>query len=169
MNALYVTVSIIPLVLLLAGFNHAHGLTTFGKSNPQNQKSNQQIFVSGKPCTNQANCTFIRGTTCLRSQCLCGDNSHPVNGMCRAVLKGPKHICQKDDDCVDNANCVEQEKKPITTVSSTGNNSNNNNPVLVCQCTEGFSSTPGGQCSGGRINITIPDLVILLIALLKFY
>jgi hypothetical protein len=30
MNALYVTVSI-PLLLVLAGFNHAHGLTTFGK------------------------------------------------------------------------------------------------------------------------------------------
>lgn len=34
MNGLYVTVSI-PLLLVLAGFNHAHGLTTFGKSNNQ--------------------------------------------------------------------------------------------------------------------------------------
>lgn len=41
MNSLYVTVSI-PLLLVLAGFNHAHGLTTFGKSNSQGQATNHQ-------------------------------------------------------------------------------------------------------------------------------
>lgn len=40
MNSLYVIVSI-PLLLVLAGFNHAHGLTTFGKSNSQGQTNNQ--------------------------------------------------------------------------------------------------------------------------------
>lgn len=40
MNALYVTVSI-PLLLVLAGFNHAHGLTTFGKT--QNQPTTPVI------------------------------------------------------------------------------------------------------------------------------
>lgn len=40
MNSLYVIVSI-PLLLVLAGFNHAHGLTTFGKSNSQGQTNHQ--------------------------------------------------------------------------------------------------------------------------------
>lgn len=39
MNAFYVTVSI-PLLLVLAGFNHAHGLTTFGKSNMNSNNNN---------------------------------------------------------------------------------------------------------------------------------
>lgn len=36
MNALYVTVSV-PLLLILAGFNHAYGLTTLGKSRSTQQ------------------------------------------------------------------------------------------------------------------------------------
>ncbi|KAG5889188.1 hypothetical protein JTB14_019205 [Gonioctena quinquepunctata] len=172
MNALYVTVSVIPLILVLAGFNHAHGLTTFGKSNNQQSNAHQQTIATGKPCTNQANCTFIKGTTCLRSYCLCGDNSHPINGICSAIFKGPKHLCQKDDECVDGAICVEQETKPHVPApnkNNSNNNNNNNNPVLVCQCTEGLTPTPGGQCSGGNTNIVVPGLLVLFITLLKFY
>ncbi|KAH1023166.1 hypothetical protein HUJ04_012423 [Dendroctonus ponderosae] len=43
MNAFYVTLSI-PLLLVLAGFNHAHGLTTFGKSTPNNQPPSMRDF-----------------------------------------------------------------------------------------------------------------------------
>lgn len=41
MNALYVTVSI-SLLLVLAGFNHAHGLTTFGKTTNQGTQQPQK-------------------------------------------------------------------------------------------------------------------------------
>lgn len=48
--------------------------------------------VQPKPCMNQANCTLIKGTTCIRSLCLCGDNSNPVNGRCK-VQKNGKFFC----------------------------------------------------------------------------
>lgn len=154
MNALYVTVSI-PLLLVLAGFNHAHGLTTFGKTNQGTQQPQKPIgtdlsdtvfekwwsfarindswigitssafimsiwflffifwfsaffllvlffayffkslntvlksfTVTGKPCTSQTNCQLIKGTTCLKDRCVCGNNEYPVNGNCTNVLKG---------------------------------------------------------------------------------
>ncbi|XP_050519546.1 uncharacterized protein LOC126893423 isoform X1 [Diabrotica virgifera virgifera] len=165
MNAFYVTVSIIPLILVFAGFNHAHGLTTFGKSNNQGQPPVQPTVASGKPCTNQNNCTLIKGTTCLRNYCLCGDNSHPVNGICSAKFKGPNHLCQNDDECVDNAVCVEPKEKKSNNFPSTGNNS----PILICQCTEGLFPSLGGQCSGAGMNMNLPGLLILVAALAKVY
>ncbi|XP_056645588.1 uncharacterized protein LOC130898006 [Diorhabda carinulata] len=162
MNALCVTVSIIPIILVFAGFNHAHGLTTFGKSN--NQGPVQTTIVGGKPCTNQNNCTLIKGTTCLRQYCLCGDNSHPLNGICKAQIKGPNHICQNDNECVDNAVCVEPKDKKSNNFPPNGNN----NPILICQCTEGLFPN-GGQCSGAAMNTMLPGLVIFVAALAKVY
>lgn len=44
--------------------------------------------VKGKPCTSQTNCQLIKGTTCLKDHCVCGNNEFPVNGNCTNVLKG---------------------------------------------------------------------------------
>ncbi|ENN76853.1 hypothetical protein D910_11934, partial [Dendroctonus ponderosae] len=57
MNAFYVTLSI-PLLLVLAGFNHAHGLTTFGKSTPNNQppSSPNHICTKHEDCVDNADC-----------------------------------------------------------------------------------------------------------------
>lgn len=138
----------IPLLLVLAGFNHAHGLTTFGKANNQGQNNHQQPAGLKKACTSQTNCTVIKGTTCLRGYCMCGDNTNPVNGACKALIKGPGHMCNTDNDCVDNADCLEPKEKGKLNNGSNNNNNNNNQPVdKICTCQEGFIES-NNACSG---------------------
>ncbi|GJQ67793.1 hypothetical protein Trydic_g21091 [Trypoxylus dichotomus] len=117
MNALYVTVSV-PLLLILAGFNHAHGLTTFGKT--QNNQQTQQAPVLAKPCTNHTGCQGINGTSCVSDQnkqgklfCLCGNNKPPHNGICSGTKKGPNHLCAADDECVRGAECEQSRKENV--------------------------------------------------------
>ncbi|XP_018564970.1 uncharacterized protein LOC108906241 isoform X2 [Anoplophora glabripennis] len=156
MNGFYVIVSI-PILLVLAGFNHAHGLTTFGKSNGQGQGNTAQQSA-GRHCTTQANCTFIKGTTCLRNYCLCGDNTNPANGICSATRKGVGHMCTKDEECVDRAICQDPEEKP----------KENNPPSLTfktCQCLENLTPTPRGTCSGGTNLAVIPGLLLTVLSL----
>ncbi|KAJ8918659.1 hypothetical protein NQ315_014978, partial [Exocentrus adspersus] len=96
--------------------------------------------IQGKHCTSQANCTYIKGTTCLRSFCLCGDNTHPSNGICSATHKRVGHICQKDDDCVEGAECQASDDKP----------KGNNGPAptdKTCQCLDNLPPTTRGTCS----------------------
>ncbi|CAG9855099.1 unnamed protein product [Phyllotreta striolata] len=168
MNALYVTVSVIPIILVFAGLNHAHGLTTFGKNTNQGQNPIPQTNVKPINCTSQANCTLIKGTTCIKSFCLCGDNSHPANGKCNAKYKGPKHICTNDEECVENAVCAEStDKKTINNLLTNGNN-NNNAPILICQCLDGLFAI-GSVCSGAAVNTALPGLMIFVAVLAKIY
>nr|XP_022915567.1 uncharacterized protein LOC111425646 [Onthophagus taurus] len=109
MNALYVTVSV-PILLLLAGFNHAHGLSTFGRSPTVPPISTPQLHA--KDCTTHDDCKGMNGTSCVeyansinKLYCLCGNNQPPRNGVCPTVKKEPFHICNKDDDCVDGSSC----------------------------------------------------------------
>ncbi|XP_044766331.1 uncharacterized protein LOC123322435 [Coccinella septempunctata] len=155
MNALYVTVSI-PLLLVLAGFNHAHGLTTFGKSSNNNQQNAPIQPSVQRPCKSQANCTVIKGTTCIEGKCLCGDNTNPVNGACKAQIKGPRHLCSTDTDCVDNADCLPQKDKQ---------NKIDPNGDKVCTCQEGFAEM-GYQCSGSATLPTYPGMAFLGLLLL---
>ncbi|XP_019878733.1 uncharacterized protein LOC109606641 [Aethina tumida] len=162
MNGLYVTVSI-PLLLVLAGFNHAHGLTTFGKSNNQGTQ-NTPNTAHAKQCTNQTNCAFIKGTTCLRGYCLCGDNTNPVNGGCNAQYKGPRHICENHEDCVEGADCVPKDKNKQQSSNSISTGSSSTTPAgdLICQCQEGLIEI-GSQCGGGGTFSTVPAMVLLVV------
>lgn len=155
MNAFFVTVSI-PLLLVLAGFNHAHGLTTFGKSSNNNQQNAPIQPTVQRPCRSQANCTVIKGTTCLGGYCLCGDNTNPVNGACKAQIKGPRHLCTTDTDCVDNADCLPQKDKQ---------NKTDPNGDKICTCQEGFVEL-GFQCSGATTLSKFPGIMALLGVLL---
>ncbi|XP_076260845.1 oogenesis-related protein sosie isoform X1 [Rhynchophorus ferrugineus] len=161
MNALYVTVSI-PLLLVLAGFNHAHGLTTFGKSTPQNQPNTP--LVKAKQCTLQTNCSLIKNTTCLRGACLCGDNHPPNNGECTAQLQGPNHICTKNEDCVDNADCFAIKDLKLTKDLS---HLNLTPDLSICRCQEGYTEV-GATC-GGDINLSTLPVLLLAIALFKVF
>lgn len=60
------------------------------------------------------------------------------------MFLGPNHLCANDDECVDNAICVEPKQKKSNNFPVTGNN---NGPVLICQCPEGLFPS-GGVCSG---------------------
>lgn len=153
MNALYVTVSI-PLLLVLAGFNHAHGLTTFGKSPSTN---NQPPPASGKACGNHTSCRGISGTSCVpetrdpsRKSCLCGDNRAPVNGICSAERKGPHHLCSDTSQCVQGAEC-----KPMSR--------NGNNEDKICECMPGYNAV-NADCSGGTTSSILTGLIVLLVA-----
>ncbi|XP_017782285.1 PREDICTED: uncharacterized protein LOC108566763 [Nicrophorus vespilloides] len=154
MNALYVTVSI-PLLLLFAGFNHAHGLTTFGKSQPSN--SNQQPQqLPARPCTDNKVCEGIIGASCVqdpkdhaRKSCLCGDNQPPVNGGCSAAYSGPNHLCKANKDCVEGAKCIDVEKNGSQITEK------------LCKCTEGLVEH-NNMCSGGTPTSVLSGLIILM-------
>ncbi|VEN59597.1 unnamed protein product [Callosobruchus maculatus] len=140
---LCLTVSV-PLLLLIfaVGLNHAHGLTTFGKT--QNQDQNLPRHQGNtKPCTDQSNCTYIKDTTCLKGFCYCGDNTHPVNGRCKVAEKGHSHICQKEEECVEGATCIVRPKEFQTSSTSYLNN------YTVCWCEDGVAF-PNGRCAGDR-------------------
>ncbi|KAJ8941870.1 hypothetical protein NQ318_001722, partial [Aromia moschata] len=136
MNALYVIVSI-HILMVLARLNHAYGLSTFGiKSGSQAQGTPSGVGTNGSaegtPCSNQSNCA-VEGTTCIRNLCLCGDNLNPSNGVCKPGLKGAKHICKKDEECVAGADCQESKDPKIRS--------------KTCQCQEGLTEMPSGTCS----------------------
>ncbi|KAF2899857.1 hypothetical protein ILUMI_06327 [Ignelater luminosus] len=142
MNALYVTVCI-PFLLVLAGFNHAHGFTTFGKT-PTNQQTPQPPtpHVSAKSCGDHTDCNYMPHTSCVaeprtpsRKSCLCGDNKPPANGVCHADRKGPSHRCTDSKECVDDAMCV-----PMSPGTGLQNQT-------VCKCVEGFVPNDA-ECSG---------------------
>ncbi|XP_066247540.1 uncharacterized protein sosie [Euwallacea similis] len=157
MKAFYVTVSI-PLLLVLAGFNHAHGLTTFGKSSPNNTPRND--IVKAKQCTVQTDCTTIKNTTCLRGACLCGDNHPPINGECIAPLQGPNHICTKSEDCVNNADCVPLKEVKISKDIA---HFHQTSEMSICRCQEGYieiGATCGGRTNGGTLSFLVVALAL---------
>ncbi|XP_008193341.1 uncharacterized protein sosie isoform X1 [Tribolium castaneum] len=156
MNALYVTVSI-PLLLVLAGFNHAHGLTTFGKSNNQGTQQPQRPAATPKHCTTQANCSIIKGTTCIKDRCLCGNNENPINGKCTALKAGANHLCTSDGDCVDDAHC----STPPANKSKSMFGPNDK----VCVCDEGHVETERGTCGGESNFFVLPGLIMIATSL----
>ncbi|KAJ3639284.1 hypothetical protein Zmor_002649 [Zophobas morio] len=156
MNALYVTVSI-PLLLVLAGFNHAHGLTTFGKTNNQGTQQPQKPAAQARACTKQDDCAIIKGTTCIKNQCLCGNNEGPANGSkCIAQKQGPNHLCEKDADCVDDAHCLSPPTNKSKTLRPTDK---------VCVCDEGVPETQQGTCGGESNFLVLPGLVMIITSL----
>lgn len=46
------------------------------------------VSAQAKFCTTQANCSLIKGTTCIKEKCLCGNNDVPHNGKCDAQKQG---------------------------------------------------------------------------------
>ncbi|CAH2013444.1 unnamed protein product [Acanthoscelides obtectus] len=150
------------LVLLAMATCGCEGLgmmSSYGRSKgtPDGSATSQPLTEAGvrKPCTNQVNCTFIKGTTCLRGFCLCGDNTHPVNGLCSAIRKAPNHRCEKDEECVDGATCTQPSDTSKSNGDSNngGNNNNNRNKnggedeAMICECMDGMRDAD--SCNGG--------------------
>ncbi|KAL1492800.1 hypothetical protein ABEB36_010984 [Hypothenemus hampei] len=155
MNGFYVIVSI-PLLLVLAGFNHAHGLTTFGKSSPSNPGND----INAKQCKYQTNCETIKNTTCLNGYCWCGDNRAPVNGACSAPYLGPNHICNSNENCVLDAVCVNvnelnsskfEEYYPKGTIKT----------FSICVCSEGYPEY-GAACGAERPSTYLGGFLFLV-------
>ncbi|XP_065166385.1 uncharacterized protein sosie [Atheta coriaria] len=158
MNALYVTVSI-PLLLLLAGFNHAHGLTTFGKTQSNNNAPPPQ--PPAKTCTNHTTCNGINGASCVqdprdhhKKSCLCGDNVPPQNGICKANYRGPNHRCTENIQCVEGAKCVPLGKNPPP------------NGDKACKCMEGLVESHN-MCNGGIPLSALSGLIVLMSAIAR--
>ncbi|KAF3424866.1 hypothetical protein E2986_12435 [Frieseomelitta varia] len=116
-------------------------LTTFGKTNPQNQNSPPPPTPVGKAreCKLESDCAGIQNTTCMadprdgRTRCLCGDFSPPLNGACTNKFKALHAPCNEDTECVDGAHCVQR---------------NNTLPGKRCYCKEGYYEEKLLLCSG---------------------
>ncbi|KOX80942.1 hypothetical protein WN51_00860 [Melipona quadrifasciata] len=80
-------------------------LTTFGKTNPQNQNPPPSPTPVGKAreCKLESECAAIQNTTCMadprdgRTRCLCGDFSPPLNGACTNKFKGNQFLLNTFD------------------------------------------------------------------------
>ncbi|KRT78749.1 hypothetical protein AMK59_6509 [Oryctes borbonicus] len=151
MNALYVTVSV-PLLLILAGFNHAHGLTTFGKTQNNNHE-NPKTTVQAKPCATHPNCQGVNGTSCVSYHnnqgkfCLCGNNEPPYNGICAVAKKGPNHLCTTDEECVRGAQCEQSKKENVK--------------ICLCLSNPNYKYDCNGASLGNTISVSVLVLAIV--------
>lgn len=84
--------------------------------------------------------------------CLWNDVTQSVHSIHNLTLKehflfsGPNHICTKDEECVDNADCipVKEAKIPRENLLLL-----QDHDVSICRCQEGYRDT-GATCGGMR-------------------
>ncbi|KAJ8918668.1 hypothetical protein NQ315_014987 [Exocentrus adspersus] len=96
MNAFYVTVSI-PILLVLAGFNHAHGLTTFGKSNGQGQGSSAHQ-TDGSAHVNDLTIIFIvQSRLYVTKRRKLGKESEKVNNFSIPTIESFQNVPRQVD------------------------------------------------------------------------
>lgn len=135
-------------------------LTTFGKTNPQNQNPQPSPTPVGKAreCKLESECAGIQNTTCMadprdgRTRCLCGDFSPPLNGACTNKFKALHAPCNEDSECVDGAHCVQR----------------NNTSEKRCYCKEGYYEEKFLLCSGGSSVCTFhTTLLLITLSILK--
>ncbi|XP_046749358.1 uncharacterized protein LOC124413070 [Diprion similis] len=131
-------------------------LTTFGKTNPQNQNQNPppQPTPVGKSrlCKLESDCVAIQNTSCLSDQrdghtrCLCADYSAPINGACTNVLKLARTPCNEDSECIKGAHCSQ---------------GNSTMPEKRCLCKLGYVESAQRLCSGSSPVLRISLATIL--------
>jgi len=150
-----VTVSIPMLLIFFTELNHAHGLTTFGKSPNSNTQSTTRAPT--KSCKTHSDCIFTNGLSCVkdpfdstRHACLCGDNRPPISGKCSSNYRGPGHLCENHAICVHNSQCVLMDKRGSPTSEK------------VCKCMEGFIAH-NNMCNGGVPTSSLSGLIVLLV------
>ncbi|XP_043516596.1 uncharacterized protein LOC122532143 isoform X2 [Frieseomelitta varia] len=129
-------------------------LTTFGKTNPQNQNSPPPPTPGkARECKLESDCAGIQNTTCMadprdgRTRCLCGDFSPPLNGACTNKFKALHAPCNEDTECVDGAHCVQR---------------NNTLPGKRCYCKEGYYEEKLLLCSGSSSVFTFHTTLLLI-------
>uniref|UniRef100_A0A182JWL8 Uncharacterized protein n=1 Tax=Anopheles christyi TaxID=43041 RepID=A0A182JWL8_9DIPT len=174
--------ALFAVLIVLFGVSSS-ALTTFGKSNTNQQAAPTPPPVVAKSCTNHGDCSTIQNTSCVldpiddRMRCLCGDFKAPVNGLCSAKYKGLRHLCGDSAQCDYGMMCaIENSTKPTTTLvqsktflTSSMLSSNGNNTYKVCLCDEEaefFENKHERHCSGGTVMIVTPGAVIPLMLLL---
>ncbi|XP_012062495.1 PREDICTED: uncharacterized protein LOC105625783 [Atta cephalotes] len=134
-------------------------LTTFGKSNPQNQNSPPPPTPTGKArdCKIETDCAGIQNTTCMsdrrdgRTRCLCADASAPLNGACTYKFKALHASCNSDSECIEYAHCV----------------MHNSTMGKRCYCEEGFYEDPPSLyiCNGCSSIFTLHTMILLAASL----
>ncbi|XP_051157362.1 uncharacterized protein LOC127279191 [Leptopilina boulardi] len=147
-------------VLLLCAFTSvwSMALTTFGKSNPQNQNPTPPPTSVGKAreCKTQSNCEGIRNTFCMIHpqdnimRCLCGDYSAPDNGLCKNKIQAVGAPCNTDSECTEGAQCV---------------NANNTLSIKRCYCKEGYFED-NKMCNGASTTLGISTFTLFTIFLI---
>ncbi|CAH1377756.1 unnamed protein product [Tenebrio molitor] len=111
------------------------------------------VSAQAKFCTTQANCSLIKGTTCIKEKCLCGNNDVPHNGKCDAQKQGANHLCSAETDCVENARCLLAQERNKT-IFAPGEK--------ICVCEEGLPITPTGACGGESNFLVLPGLIMII-------
>ncbi|XP_032683730.1 uncharacterized protein LOC116850044 [Odontomachus brunneus] len=146
---------IISILLAISIFSPpmSAALTTFGKTNPQNQNPPPPPTPVGKAreCKMHSDCIGIQNTSCMsdsqngRTRCLCGDYSPPVNGACTNKFKALHVSCNDDTECIDDAHCVQHN----TTLGKR------------CYCQDGFYEESKMFCNGCSSIFTLYTTTLL--------
>ncbi|XP_033218858.1 uncharacterized protein LOC117174152 [Belonocnema kinseyi] len=135
-------------------------LTTFGKSNPQNQ--NQPTppptpVGKARECTSESNCAAIRNTSCMvdpkdsNTRCLCGDYSAPINGACTNKIQAVGAPCNLDSDCGEAAHCTY---------------GNNTLPGKRCYCKTGYYEE-NQMCNGASSLLRLSTFTFLAMLIMS--
>ncbi|XP_053669855.1 uncharacterized protein LOC128720218 [Anopheles nili] len=173
--------ALFAVLIVLFGVSSS-ALTTFGKSNTNQQAPPTPPPVVAKGCSNHADCSTIQNTSCVvdpidyQMRCLCGDFKAPVNGLCSAKYKGLRHLCAESAQCDYGMMCaIENVTKPTTTLvsktflTSSMLNSNGNSTYRVCLCDEEaefYENKQEHHCSGTVTIVTSGWLISLAVLLM---
>ncbi|XP_063992216.1 uncharacterized protein LOC135170377 isoform X2 [Diachasmimorpha longicaudata] len=157
MNRVVMMNMVVPLglVLMICLPMSTTALTTFGKTNPQNQTPPPPIPVGvAKSCKIEADCTGIGNTSCVsdpkdgKTKCLCSDLTAPYNGAC---LHKPVHSpCKNDQECGPGAHCAQ------------GNSTTHGK---TCQCQYGYYEE-NMRCNGSLSSLQSSSVLVLLFSLI---
>nr|XP_019549637.2 uncharacterized protein LOC109419801 [Aedes albopictus] len=175
--------TLFAVLIVLFGVSSS-ALTTFGKSNTQNQQAPQptRAPVIAKECVNHGDCATIVNTSCVQAadgkmRCLCGDFEAPENGYCKAKYKGLNHLCTDNLQCDIGMICmIKNVTKTTTLVTSktfmTSNmlhNNNTNYKMCLCDKQVGYVEDKHDyrHCSGALpVVLSVSLLGPMLVAIL---
>lgn len=144
------------LLLFFVSPSSTWALTTFGKTNPQNQSPPITPTPGGKAreCKFESDCGGIQNTSCMadsrdgKTRCLCSDYSAPLNGECTNKFKALHALCSSDSECSEGAHCVQQN-------STTA-------PGKRCYCRDGYYEETPVHCSGSTSIFTFHTMILLI-------
>ncbi|XP_011298777.1 uncharacterized protein sosie isoform X2 [Fopius arisanus] len=153
MKNVVVSLGVILMILLPMSTS---ALTTFGKTNPQNQNPPPPPAPVGvaKTCKSESDCIGIGNTSCVadpkdgKTKCLCSDLTAPYNGAC---LHKPVHSpCKDNQECGPGAHCT------------LGNSTTH---VKTCQCQYGYYEE-NMRCNGCLSSLQSSSVLVLLFSLI---
>ncbi|XP_077284030.1 oogenesis-related protein sosie [Arctopsyche grandis] len=140
----------------------SEALTTFGKTSSNNPLPPKATPPPGRECNVEMDCAGIQDTSCVRHpsdsklRCLCGDNDSPINGKCESKMKGLRHGCETNGNCMEGMICI----KPNATKAD-ANKKMPTHKMCLCNEEDGYVDREY-YCSDGMKHNSVISLLFLM-------